>query len=263
MTYQFDIDIATKYGVNEAVMIHNLAFWIKTNASEGRNFKDEMFWTYNSVKAFEKLFPFWTKDTIRRILERLLKSGVIIVGRFNESSYDKTNWYSLSETLIAELKLVEFLAQCIENKKNQIIDNPSKVPFGKNAKSIGKKTQIDSAEKTNGIGRLADSYIGTDINTNNKQQIERGALAFFEANYPSRYETLMMQFKNQINDFVTFLAKFEATFEMEKLEYDKDVISGRFKKFALSWISNQNRFDAKVISIVDEAPKQKIKGFVG
>ncbi len=119
---------------------------------------------------------------------------------------------------------------------------------------------------------LENPIIGKSLNNSNKEvsnkdisKIEEreGALAFFESNYPSQYETLMMQFKNQINDFVTFLAKFEATFEMEKLEYDKDVISGRFKKFALSWIGNQNRFGTKVISIVDEAPKQKIKGFVG
>jgi hypothetical protein len=96
----------------------------------------------------------------------------------------------------------------------------------------------------------------------NKEERE-GALAFLENNYPSQFETLMMQFKKQINDFVKFSQMYDATVEMEKLEFDCSVLSGRFKKFALNWISNQNRFDAKVISIADEAPKEKIKGFVG
>jgi hypothetical protein len=119
---------------------------------------------------------------------------------------------------------------------------------------------------------LENPILGKSLNNSNKEvsnkdyskkEEREGALAFLENNFPSQFETLMMQFKKQINDFVKFSQMYDATVEMEKLEFDCSVLSGRFKKFALNWISNQNRFDTKVISIVDEGPKQKIKGFVG
>lgn len=94
-----------------------------------------------------------------------------------------------------------------------------------------------------------------------KKEEREGSLAFFEINFPERYEVLMMQFKNQITDFVKFKQLFEATVEQEKLEFDGDVLSGRFKKFAINWISNQNKFESQVIELNPNQRKEKIGGF--
>ena len=79
MTYQFDTDIAALYGVDESIMIANLQFWIRKNEANGKHFHDGRFWTYNSIDAFTKLFPFWTARQIRRILKSLEEKGVIVV----------------------------------------------------------------------------------------------------------------------------------------------------------------------------------------
>ena len=92
---------------------------------------------------------------------------------------------------------------------------------------------------------------------NNTENREITALAFLKKNFPSQYEALMRQFKKQINDFVKFAAMFEATVEMEKLEYDLSVLSGRFKKFAFNWISNQGRYESKESQEVNKV-KEKI-----
>ena len=120
-----------------------------------------------------------------------------------------------------------------------------------------------TSEKPN-TGKTANNS-NKEVSNKDISKIEEreGALAFFETNYPTRFESLMMQFKKQINDFDKFSLRFDAQVEMERLEYDVSVLSGRFKKFALNWIDNEERFGTKVISIVDESPKQKIKGFVG
>jgi hypothetical protein len=238
MTYQFDIDVASKYGVDSAIMIQNLAFWIKTNASEGRNFYDGRYWTYNSVRSFEKLFPFWSYKIIRRILENLLKSGVLIAGNYNENTYDRTNWYALSDQLIEELSIGSFLGECIR-------------PNG----------QMEMPKKANGNAQMGACYKETDNKPDNKPDREVNALTFFEINYPSQFEILMMQFKKQINDFVRFAQMFDATVEQEKLEFDLDVLSGRFKKYALNWISNQNKYDNPVIELNPNQKKEKIGGF--
>lgn len=92
-----------------------------------------------------------------------------------------------------------------------------------------------------------------------KKEETNSALAFFEINFPERYERLMMQFKSQINDFVKFSQLFEATVMQEKLQYDGDVLEGRFKRYAINWISNHT--EKPVIELNPNARKEKIGGF--
>lgn len=86
----------------------------------------------------------------------------------------------------------------------------------------------------------------------NKEKRE-GALAFFEVTFPYQFEVLMMQYKSRITDFVKFAELFDATVQQERLEFDVDVLSGRFKKFARNWIDNQVKFDGKVVALNAEA----------
>ena len=88
--FVIDEQIAVKYGVNEALMISCLKFWIEKNCANDSNYYDGRYWTYNSIKALTKLFPFWSTKQIRNILQRLRDEGVIIVGNYNNSQYDRT-----------------------------------------------------------------------------------------------------------------------------------------------------------------------------
>lgn len=95
--YIFDVDIATEYGVNVAVILENLHFWIKKNEANERNYHDGRYWTYNSVKAFETLFPFLGKKAIATALAKAENEGLIYTGNYNEQPYDRTKWYALSD----------------------------------------------------------------------------------------------------------------------------------------------------------------------
>ena len=97
MTYSFDTELAQKLGVNEAILLQNIVFWLLKNKANNSNYYDGRYWTYNSHKAFKELFPFWTENQIRRILESLFEKGVILKGDYNSSPYDKTKWYALSD----------------------------------------------------------------------------------------------------------------------------------------------------------------------
>lgn len=94
-----------------------------------------------------------------------------------------------------------------------------------------------------------------------REEKENFALSFLEINHPSDYEVLMMQFRKQIKDYEKFSQSFDATAEQEGLEFKKNVIVGRFKKYALNWISNQNKFEAPVIELNANQKKEKIGGF--
>ena len=99
MIYSFNSQIAEMYGVEEAVFIHNLYYWILKNEANNRHFYEDKNWTYNSMSAFTKLFPFWTRRQIQRIVKKLVANGAIYVGNFNKAGFDRTQWYSLHETV--------------------------------------------------------------------------------------------------------------------------------------------------------------------
>lgn len=96
--YQFDTETAAQYGVDQAIMIWNFQYWIEHNEHNGMHFHDGRFWTYNSVEAFTKTFPFWSKGQIRRILNSLIDAGVLMTGNFNQSSRDRTTWYAFTDS---------------------------------------------------------------------------------------------------------------------------------------------------------------------
>ena len=105
MVYSFDTDIAAIYGVDEAVMIQNFIYWIQKNAANGKHFHDGRFWTYNSIEAFKKLFPFWSAGQLRRVLKSLVEKDVLVTGNFNTSAYDRTTWYAFSDSFLQNQNL--------------------------------------------------------------------------------------------------------------------------------------------------------------
>lgn len=101
ISHAFPVTVAKSVGVESAVMLSNMFFWIEKNRANDKNFYDGAYWTYNSMKAFEEIFPYWTFNQIRRILTNLEKDGYIISGNYNKVAYDRTKWYTLSDKGLA------------------------------------------------------------------------------------------------------------------------------------------------------------------
>jgi uncharacterized phage protein (TIGR02220 family) len=97
MYHSFNTELAEKYGILEAVLINNIMFWVEKNKANGEHFYDGRYWTYNSVKAFEDLFPYASGRQIRYALDHLRNEGILITGNYNKSSYDRTLWYAFSD----------------------------------------------------------------------------------------------------------------------------------------------------------------------
>ena len=89
-------EIAEAIGVDEAIMLNHLIYWIIVNIKSDKNRHKERTWTYNSVENFKLIFPYWSTSQIRRILKSLVDQGIIIEGNFNKIKYDKTKWYALN-----------------------------------------------------------------------------------------------------------------------------------------------------------------------
>lgn len=139
MQHSFDIEIAEKYGVSDAILLQHLWFWIEKNKANEVNFYDGTYWTYNSAKAFVKLFPYMTQRQIQNALKRLKEKGIIKTGNYNKSSYDRTLWYAFTEL----------------------------------GKSIMQKCKMENTNLSNGLHKNVtpipdiNTNINTDINTDN------------------------------------------------------------------------------------------------
>lgn len=137
--YSFDTELACVIGVDEAIMVNNLVFWIIKNEANGRHFYNGKHWTYNSVEAFRRLFPFWTTKQLRRVMESLYSQNVIVKGNFNKNSFDRTGWYSLSdgyEYLLGNRHLSE--------KANGIVSKDNTIPDSKPDPSLFEENKEDS-----------------------------------------------------------------------------------------------------------------------
>ena len=148
MKHSFNVEIATKYGMMEAVLLEHLNFWISKNKANGVNFYDGKHWTYSTTKAFAELFPYISQKTISRALHHLEEEGIIICGNYNKSLYDRTIWYAITE------------------KGNLILQN-DQLEVDKMTNGSGQNVQMEVDKMTNGSGQNDKPIpdISTDINT--------------------------------------------------------------------------------------------------
>lgn len=144
--HSFNTKIAEKLGVTEAILLHNIQFWVEKSKANNKHFYNDRFWTYNSAKAFAELFPYLSEQQISRALKRLTDEGWLLKDNFNNNPFDRTNWYSLSDKYYDEFM-----------PENREVNNETCINQNQNPdKSILINAEIKNDK----------SYICTDINTN-------------------------------------------------------------------------------------------------
>ena len=96
MKHLFDVNIAVELGVNAAIILENISFWVKQNEANGTNYYDGCYWTYNSRKAYLELFPYMGERQLNDVFKKLIDKGYIISGNYNKTKLDRTLWYALT-----------------------------------------------------------------------------------------------------------------------------------------------------------------------
>lgn len=174
MINSFNTNIACTYSVNVAIFIQQLAQWTFVNLANNRNIHDGHCWSYNTQESFSIIFPYWSRQNIRTIIDHCLAEGLIIQGNYNKKKYDKTTWYALTE------KGLSFFPELhnIDQKLAEI-----------EAKSATDRASTDWLESTNPLVRI-NQAIPTN-NTTNKKDInklisKKPAFDEFWSKYPSK-----------------------------------------------------------------------------
>lgn len=94
-------ELAAAHGLDAAVMMHNIVYWVSKNKAEGRHFHDGRYWTYNSIAGLHQLFPMWSQQQIRRLLAKCEQRGLLLTGQYGKDPMDHTKWYAPSDAVLA------------------------------------------------------------------------------------------------------------------------------------------------------------------
>ena len=96
---QFQRGLAVAIGVNEAIFLQQLHYWLRRSHNE----REGRWWVYNTLDAWQREFPFWSIPTIRRIIKNLEELSVVVsTSEHNASWADRTKWYTIDYDTLAE-----------------------------------------------------------------------------------------------------------------------------------------------------------------
>lgn len=162
--HSFYVEEAEKHGVEKAVILYNLRFWLEKNKANSTNLHDGYYWTYNSAKAFAALFPYYKASKIERLLRQMESDGLILSGNYNKAGYDRTKWYSMPDFSLESLAISQSsnmkngdckneecnLQNCSmesSNMKNAICKSEAPIPDSKpNDKPVNKTDSKNASE---------------------------------------------------------------------------------------------------------------------
>lgn len=83
--------LACRVGLEEAIILQQIHYWLVRSTNEINGKK----WVYKTYDEWHIEFPFWSVPTIRRKITGLEKSGIILVGNYNQYKLDQTKWYTI------------------------------------------------------------------------------------------------------------------------------------------------------------------------
>lgn len=148
MQHSFDVDIAKKYGIIEAILLNNMWFWIEKNKANGTNYYDGYYWTYNSTRAFSELFPYASQRKIQNALKHLIEEDILQTGNYNKLAYDRTLWYAFTKKgeCIMQKREMDYT-----EKGNGKPENVQPIPY---INSNNKNTNINTDNKGNKSSRF-------------------------------------------------------------------------------------------------------------
>ncbi|WP_363550287.1 DnaD domain protein [Caldifermentibacillus hisashii] len=132
--------LAKKIGLNQALFIQQLHYWL----ADSKHTYDGYQWVYNTYEDWHRQFPFWSTSTIRRIIGKLEREGLIVSGNYNRFKMDKTKWYRINYEYLESLMDEDAQLSNLCNKRTDTSDPTQNNLTGQNKPNIGKDEQTNA-----------------------------------------------------------------------------------------------------------------------
>jgi len=92
--------LACAVGLNEAIVLQQVHYWVQHNEKEHKNYKNGYFWVYNSFNKWQEQFPWMSERTLKTVFRHLETKGILITGVFNRAKMDRTKWYRIDYNVL-------------------------------------------------------------------------------------------------------------------------------------------------------------------
>ena len=103
---RLSVALAAEIGLKESIILLQMEYWISVSG----HVRDGKKWTYQSLESLKTQFPFMSKSTIARIVERLESLDLLhVTDVYNKRAGDKTRWFALNESGCNKLESIQVL----------------------------------------------------------------------------------------------------------------------------------------------------------
>ena len=164
----FSRGLAQKIGLDKAIILQQLHFWIEINKRDGKNYYEDRYWAYSSLEQWiERDFCWWSKRKLITLFGELIELGLLIKKQFKKQTLDCTNYYTINYDNLKKIDL-EITAENERKRLKKLEEN--------NDESLScKNCTIHSAEfATPIVQNLHHGY--KDILINKIEKIEESKL---------------------------------------------------------------------------------------
>ena len=103
--HAFIVKEAVEYGLDKAILLQHIRFWINQNEGKDTHEHDNKVWMFQSASDMAKHYPYWSRQKISRLLREMEDDELIVSGNFNKVGYDQTKWYTIQCSELNNRKL--------------------------------------------------------------------------------------------------------------------------------------------------------------
>lgn len=160
-------ELAKEIGLNESIVLLQIAFWIETSTTEAH---DGAYWTFQSVRKMRaKAFPYMGVATINRTIERLEQNEYIKTGNYNKRSGDTTRWFALNPVGLSRIQSIAIRPIGVP-KQNEVFQNGTGV--FQNGTTLPENTPETTSKKKEANsainGMIGAYYAANDMQTHSQ-----------------------------------------------------------------------------------------------
>ncbi len=99
MDIEFSRNTADKLGLVEAILLRTIELKIK----DSQTARDGIVWIQISFKELNEELPFLSISTIKRKIQRLKKTGIVLVENSRQNNMKQKNWISINKDSLKEI----------------------------------------------------------------------------------------------------------------------------------------------------------------
>lgn len=201
----FSRGLAQKIGLEKAIILQQLHFWIEINKRDGKNYYEDCYWVYSSLEQWiERDFSWWSRRKLITLFGELIELGLLIKKQFKRQILDCTNYYTIDYENLKKIDL-EITAENEKKRLKKIEENNDEIssytnctihsaefapPIVQNLHYGYKDILINKIEKIkeNKLNNIHISSSSIDIERPKKTEIKDDEDDNKNTNFPSIFE---------------------------------------------------------------------------